>query len=68
MARAEGILVRPGDGQWLGRRTGHEADGIPVEAVDLLDAVVEIPMIGTGLSLHVAVAGSLVLYRLAGLR
>ncbi|MGW5188725.1 hypothetical protein ACWEOO_05690 [Kribbella sp. NPDC004138] len=28
---------------------------------------VEIPMIGTGASLNVAVAGSLVLYRLAGL-
>ena len=32
----------------------------------LLDAAVEIPMIGTGASLNVAVAGSLVLYRLAG--
>jgi tRNA (guanosine-2'-O-)-methyltransferase len=28
---------------------------------------VEIPMIGSGASLNVAVAGSLVLYRLAGL-
>jgi len=28
---------------------------------------VEIPIIGTGASLNVAVAGSLVLYRLAGL-
>lgn len=46
---------------------GHEATGIPPEAVDLLDSVVEIPMVGTGLSLNVAVAGSLVLYRLAGL-
>ncbi|WP_412751199.1 TrmH family RNA methyltransferase [Krasilnikovia sp. M28-CT-15] len=46
---------------------GHEATGIPPEAVDLLDAAVEIPMVGTGLSLNVAVAGSLVLYRLAGL-
>ena len=33
---------------------------------DLLDLAVEIPMIGTGASLNVAVAGSLVLYRLAG--
>ncbi|MFD1320340.1 TrmH family RNA methyltransferase [Micromonospora sonneratiae] len=46
---------------------GHEADGIPVEALDVLDSVVEIPMVGTGLSLNVAVAGSLVLYKLAGL-
>ena len=46
---------------------GHEASGIPPEVLDLLDAVVEIPMIGTGLSLNVAVAGSLVLYKLAGL-
>ncbi|WP_020518853.1 TrmH family RNA methyltransferase [Catelliglobosispora koreensis] len=46
---------------------GHEATGIPPEALDLLDAVVEIPMVGTGASLNVAVAGSLVLYKLAGL-
>ncbi|MFC6016938.1 TrmH family RNA methyltransferase [Plantactinospora solaniradicis] len=46
---------------------GHEATGIPAEALDTLDAAVEIPMVGTGLSLNVAVAGSLVLYKLAGL-
>ena len=45
---------------------GHEQKGIPPEAVELLDVAVEIPMIGTGASLNVAVAGSLVLYRLAG--
>jgi tRNA (guanosine-2'-O-)-methyltransferase len=45
---------------------GHERTGIPPEAVELLDLAVEIPMIGTGASLNVAVAGSLVLYRLAG--
>lgn len=45
---------------------GHEQTGIPDEAVGLLDAAVEIPMIGSGASLNVAVAGSLVLYRLAG--
>lgn len=45
---------------------GHEQAGIPPEAIDLLDEAVEIPMIGTGTSLNVAVAGSLVLYRLAG--
>lgn len=46
---------------------GHEQSGIPPEALELLDASVEIPMVGTGASLNVAVAGSLVLYRLAGL-
>jgi tRNA (guanosine-2'-O-)-methyltransferase len=46
---------------------GHEQSGIPAEALDLLDLSVEIPMVGTGASLNVAVAGSLVLYRLAGL-
>ena len=46
---------------------GHEHSGIPDEAWDLLDEVVEIPMIGAGSSLNVAVAGSLVLYKLAGL-
>ena len=45
---------------------GHEQSGIPAEAIELLDVAVEIPMIGTGASLNVAVAGSLVLYRLAG--
>jgi len=45
---------------------GHEQSGIPPEGVELLDVAVEIPMIGTGSSLNVAVAGSLVLYRLAG--
>lgn len=46
---------------------GHEQSGIPPEALELLDTSVEIPMLGTGSSLNVAVAGSLVLYRLAGL-
>lgn len=46
---------------------GHEQRGIPPEAVELLDVAVEIPMLGHGASLNVAVAGSLVLYRLAGL-
>lgn len=46
---------------------GHERDGIPPEALDLLDEAVEIPMVGAGSSLNVAVAGSLVLYKLAGL-
>jgi tRNA (guanosine-2'-O-)-methyltransferase len=46
---------------------GHESDGVPPEALALADDVVEIPMIGTGLSLNVAVAGSLVAYKLAGM-
>jgi tRNA (guanosine-2'-O-)-methyltransferase len=46
---------------------GHEQTGLPHEALELVDATVEIPMVGTGTSLNVAVAGSLVLYRLAGL-
>jgi tRNA (guanosine-2'-O-)-methyltransferase len=46
---------------------GHEQSGIPPEAVDLLDVAVEIPMVGSGMSLNVAVAGSLVAYKLAGL-
>ena len=44
-----------------------ERSGIPPEAVDCLTAAVEIPMVGVGASLNVAVAGTLVLYRLAGL-
>lgn len=46
---------------------GHEQTGIPPEGLQRTDVAVEIPMIGTGSSLNVAVAGSLVLYRLAGL-
>lgn len=46
---------------------GHEHRGVPDEAWPLLDDVVEIPMVGAGSSLNVAVAGSLVLYKLAGL-
>lgn len=63
--------VRLGDLPAARRRTvvvlGHEQTGIPPEALDLVDLAVEIPMLGTGSSLNVAVAGSLVLYRLAGL-
>jgi tRNA (guanosine-2'-O-)-methyltransferase len=46
---------------------GHEWNGIPEAQVDAADVCVEIPMIGQGASLNVAVAGSLVLYRLAGM-
>jgi len=46
---------------------GHERHGIPEEHVEAADECVEIPMVGQGASLNVAVAGSLVLYRLAGM-
>ena len=46
---------------------GHERAGVPEQWVDAADICVEIPMVGHGASLNVAVAGSLVLYRLAGL-
>jgi tRNA (guanosine-2'-O-)-methyltransferase len=63
--------IRLGDLPAARQRTvvllGHEREGVPPEALELVDQVVEIPMIGTGLSLNVAVAGSLVAYKLAGL-
>ncbi len=46
---------------------GHEWHGIPDEHVEAADLCVEIPMVGQGASLNVAVAASLVLYRLAGM-
>jgi tRNA (guanosine-2'-O-)-methyltransferase len=46
---------------------GHERQGVPEEWVDTADECVTIPMVGVGASLNVAVSGSLVLYRLAGL-
>ena len=46
---------------------GHEWHGVPEQQVEAADACVEIPMVGIGASLNVAVAGSLVLYRLAGM-
>lgn len=46
---------------------GHEHSGLPPEVWPFMDQVVEIPMMGVGQSLNVAVAGSLVLYKLAGL-
>lgn len=46
---------------------GNETSGVPDEAWSLIDQAVEIPMVGVGHSLNVAVAGSLVAYRLAGL-
>lgn len=46
---------------------GHEHRGVPDEVLAEVDDCVEIPMVGYGASLNVAVAGSLVAYRLAGL-
>ena len=46
---------------------GHERHGIPPDVIRCADTCVEIPMRGVGHSLNVAVAGSLVGYRLAGL-
>jgi tRNA (guanosine-2'-O-)-methyltransferase len=63
--------IRLGDLQPARERTviclGHEHNGLPPEVYELLDDVVEIPMVGVGSSLNVAVAGSLVLYKLSGL-
>jgi tRNA G18 (ribose-2'-O)-methylase SpoU len=46
---------------------GHEHHGVPDDVLSDVDECVEIPMVGWGSSLNVAVAGSLVAYRLAGL-
>ncbi|GAB3157377.1 TrmH family RNA methyltransferase [Myceligenerans halotolerans] len=46
---------------------GHEHHGVPDDVLADVDECVEIPMAGWGASLNVAVAGSLVLYRLMGL-
>jgi len=43
---------------------GHETEGISKEALDLADAIVEIPMQGINKSLNVHVAASIVLYKL----
>lgn len=46
---------------------GHDHAGVPDNWVEGADECVTIPMVGVGASLNVAVTGSLVLYRLAGL-
>ncbi|MBV8160014.1 MAG: hypothetical protein JO265_03725 [Acidimicrobiia bacterium] len=46
---------------------GHERAGVSQDWVDEADDCLSIPMVGVGASLNVAVSGSLVLYRLAGL-
>jgi len=45
---------------------GHEHEGVPDDVLAHVDECVEIPMVGRGASLNVAVAGSLVAYRLIG--
>jgi tRNA G18 (ribose-2'-O)-methylase SpoU len=67
---AEGAVALPRLGPAMQRTVvllGHEWQGIPDEHVLGADVCVEIPMVGRGASLNVAVAGSLVLYRLAGM-
>jgi tRNA G18 (ribose-2'-O)-methylase SpoU len=67
---AEGAVALPRLPVAAGRTVvllGHETQGIPDRHVEQADLCVEIPMVGLGASLNVAVAGSLVLYRLAGL-
>ena len=67
---AEGAIALPRLEPACGRTVillGHEWHGVPEEHVEAADVCIEIPMVGTGASLNVAVAGSLVLYRLAGM-
>ena len=54
---ASGLATARGPGAYIAV-LGHEQTGILPEALDLLDVAVEIPMIGSGKSLNVAVAGS----------
>jgi tRNA (guanosine-2'-O-)-methyltransferase len=51
--------------EWTVVLLGHEHDGVPEHLWDLIDEVVEIPMVGIGASLNVAGADSLVAHRLA---
>jgi tRNA G18 (ribose-2'-O)-methylase SpoU len=41
---------------------GHEVEGVDPELLSLVDAVVDIPMLGAGTSLNVAIAAAIVLY------
>ena len=45
---------------------GHEHDGVPDDVLSVVDECVEIPMVGWGVRVNVAVAGSLVAHLLAG--
>lgn len=51
----------------VGLLLGHEHNGVPDDVLSEVDECIEIPMVGWGASLNVAVAGSLLAYRLAGL-
>jgi tRNA (guanosine-2'-O-)-methyltransferase len=67
---AEGAVALPRLEPARGRTVillGHEWHGIPDDHVERADICVEIPLVGRGANLHVAVAGSVVLYRLAGM-
>jgi tRNA G18 (ribose-2'-O)-methylase SpoU len=50
----------------LGLVVGNEVDGVSKEALDMSDAVVEMPMKGEKESLNVAVATGIALYHLLG--
>ena len=50
------------DAERLALVLGHETKGLDASALRLADAVVEIPMLGAGTSLNVAVAAGVVLY------
>ena len=43
---------------------GHEREGVASSVLELADAVVEVPMLGAGASLNVAVAAAVVLYEI----
>jgi hypothetical protein len=63
----ERVVQYPGSGGSMRPSPGATCCGSAAACTDLLDCAVEIRMVGAGLSLIVAVAGSLVLYKLAGL-
>lgn len=45
---------------------GHEVDGITQDVLELADATVEIPMLGTKESLNVTIAFGIAIYRILG--
>ncbi len=59
--------IRTGKDRWIAEQRTSGSMIVAVELAEAADVCVEIPMIGQGASLNVAVAGSLVLYRLAGM-
>jgi hypothetical protein len=65
LMRRSGWQTWPLHGSGLPSLLMHEHDETPDDAMELI-VVVEIPMVGVGVSPNVAVAASLVLYRLAG--